>query len=88
MTVENTPVHNGSVIFCTLGFQPGHSWHRGEWCVFDVSLLCQEGYCCRCQIWQDNKPPDGHTGPGSYPVMVIHRGDKPQDHTAYPTRTP
>jgi hypothetical protein len=29
-----------------------NSYHRGEWCLYKA-LVCQEGFCCGCQIYQN-----------------------------------
>lgn len=35
-------------------------YHKGEWCPYAEKAgkdakLCQEGFCCSCQIWYDLK---------------------------------
>jgi len=38
----------------------GPEYHKGEWCPYAEktgrgTVLCQEGFCNRCQIWHDLK---------------------------------
>jgi len=28
--------------------------HKGEWCVINPNIFCQEGYCSECQIYKDH----------------------------------
>ena len=43
-------------------------YHKGEMCPYTqrtgrASLLCQEGFCCRCQIWYDLSRMKGVSAP-------------------------
>jgi hypothetical protein len=31
--------------------QPDNSNHKGEFCPYRKTLLCQEGYCNKCAVW-------------------------------------
>jgi hypothetical protein len=29
-----------------------NEYHKGEWCLYRA-LVCQEGFCCGCQVYLD-----------------------------------
>jgi len=60
--------------------EPSMEYHKGEACPYAEKagrghpVLCQEGFCCRCQIWIDFQQAQGEADREASEASYLNRG--------------